>query len=45
MSYDEFKEIAQKEPAALKYIKRFMMGREFINNIKRYDIFNYIVIY
>lgn len=28
--------LLDKEPQAAKYVKRFMMGREFINNIPRY---------
>jgi len=31
--YDEF---ISKEPLAVKYIKRYMMGNEFINNLPRY---------
>ena len=31
--YDEF---VRREPRALKYIRRFMMGREFINNLPRW---------
>jgi len=31
--YDNF---IAKEPMSLKYIKRYMMGKEFINNIPRY---------
>lgn len=33
---DEYEEIKKKDPIALKYIRRYMMGREFINNIPRY---------
>ncbi|MEM7589774.1 MAG: type IIL restriction-modification enzyme MmeI [Myxococcota bacterium] len=32
----EKKEFAQKEPAALPYIKKYVGGREFINNEERY---------
>jgi len=33
---DEKNAFLQKEPKAEPYMRRFMMGREFINNIKRY---------
>lgn len=33
---EAYKEFCEKEPQALPYIKQFMMGREFLNNIKRY---------
>ena len=33
---EEKKEFLAKEPKAEKYFKRFMMGREFINNIERW---------
>ena len=33
---DERKAIISKEPQAEKYIKRFMMGREFLHNEERY---------
>ncbi|MCC8110673.1 MAG: antitoxin VbhA family protein, partial [Ruminococcus sp.] len=33
---DEYEDFIAKEPKAKKYIKRFMMGNEFINNKKRY---------
>ena len=33
---DEYDDFITKEPKAQKYIKRFMMGYEFINNKKRY---------
>lgn len=33
---DEYEEIKKKDPIALKYVRRYMMGREFINNIPRY---------
>lgn len=33
---DEFEEIKLKDPYALKFIRRYMMGKEFINNIERY---------
>lgn len=32
----EKEELIKQEPAAKQYIKRFYMGREFINNISRY---------
>lgn len=32
----EYDEIKEKDPIALKYIHRYMMGKEFINNIPRY---------
>ena len=36
LSPEEYEEFRNKEPQALPYIKRFMMGKEFINNIERY---------
>lgn len=36
LSEEEYKEFTEDEPQSLKYIRRFMMGREFINNIPRY---------
>ena len=33
---EEKEEFLRKEPRAEKYFKRFMMGREFINNIERW---------
>ena len=33
---EEYHSIAATEPGILKYVHRFMMGREFINNIERY---------
>ena len=33
---EEMLEFVQKEPNAKQYVKRFMMGKEFINNIERY---------
>ena len=33
---DDYEDFVAKEPKAQKYIKRFMMGYEFINNKKRY---------
>ena len=36
LSDDEFKELIKIEPTAEKYIKRYMMGNEFLNNIKRW---------
>ena len=35
---DEYEQIKENDPLALKWIRRFMMGREFINNIERYCI-------
>lgn len=32
----EYNEIKRNDPIALKYARRYMMGREFINNIPRY---------
>ena len=32
----DYADFVSKEPGAAKYIKRFMMGNEFINNIPRY---------
>lgn len=36
LSAEERQELINIEPKALKYIKRFCMGKEFINNIPRY---------
>lgn len=36
LSQEERDELLQKEPLAEKYVKQFMMGYEFINNVKRY---------
>jgi len=36
LSDDEYKELIELEPTAEKYIKRYMMGNEFLNNIKRW---------
>ncbi|MBT8911094.1 methylase [Lactobacillus delbrueckii subsp. bulgaricus] len=36
LSQNEKDELIAKEPMAKKYIKRYMMGRDFINNIYRY---------
>ena len=36
LSADERKEIIRKEPQAERFIKRFMMGREFLHNEERY---------
>lgn len=36
LSNEEYEELIEKEPLAKKYIKRFMMGNEFLNNIKRW---------
>lgn len=33
---DEYEKFKKNEPQSLKFIHRFMMGREFINNIERY---------
>lgn len=33
---DEYEEIKRNDPNSLKYIRRYMMGKEFINNIERY---------
>lgn len=33
---DEYERIRKEEPQSLKYVHRFMMGREFINGIERY---------
>lgn len=35
---EEYEQIKENDPLALKWIRRFMMGREFINNIERYCI-------
>ncbi len=35
---EEYAQIQKEDPDALKWIRRFMMGREFINNIDRYCI-------
>jgi len=36
LSEDEKNDLLQKEPGAEKFVKRFMMGYEFINNVPRY---------
>ncbi|WP_440454955.1 DNA methyltransferase [Psychrobacter sp. ASPA161_9] len=36
LSNDEYEELIIKEPLAEKYTKRYMMGNEFLNNIKRW---------
>ncbi|MBQ8288447.1 MAG: class I SAM-dependent DNA methyltransferase [Clostridia bacterium] len=36
LSPEEKDDLIQQEPHAAKYIKRFMMGYEFINNVPRY---------
>lgn len=36
LSIEQRDEIIKKEPQAQKYIKRFMMGKEFLHNEKRY---------
>jgi len=33
---DEYDDFVKKEPTAVKYIKPYMMGNEFLNNKKRY---------
>ena len=33
---EEYQEIKEKDPNSLKYLHRYMMGKEFINNIERY---------
>ena len=35
---EEYQLIKEHEPQSLKFIRRYMMGREFINNIERYCI-------
>lgn len=36
LSEDEYQDYIKKEPLGKKWIHRFMMGKEFINNIPRY---------
>ena len=36
MSQEEYEEYMQKEPQGRQFIHKYMMGREFINNIPRY---------
>ena len=36
LELEEYAELITKEPHAQKYIRRFMMGYEFINNAPRY---------
>ncbi len=36
LSNDEYEELIQLEPLAKKYIKRYMMGYEFLNDVKRW---------
>lgn len=36
LSQEEKNELVEKEPSAENFIKRFMMGYEFINNVPRY---------
>lgn len=36
LSNDEYENLIIEEPLAEKYIKRYMMGNEFLNNIKRW---------
>jgi hypothetical protein len=38
LSNDEYELLISEEPLAKKYIKPFLMGREFLNNIKRWCI-------
>ena len=38
LSDEEYKDLIAQEPLAKKYIKPFLMGREFLNNIKRWCI-------
>ena len=33
---DDYEEFIRREPKTKKYIKRYMMDNEFINNITRY---------
>ena len=33
---EDYEDFIRREPGVLKYIKRYMMGREFINNLPRY---------
>ena len=33
---EDYADFIKREPRAARYIKRYMMGREFINNIPRY---------
>ena len=35
---DEYQQIKKNDPEALSFLKQYMMGREFINNIKKYCI-------
>ena len=36
LSNDEYEELIQQEPIASKYMRPYMMGYEFLNNIKRW---------
>lgn len=36
LSAEEYEHLIKKEPSAEKFVKRFMMGNEFINSIPRY---------
>ena len=36
MNEDEYKKYSVEEPQGLQFVHRYMMGREFINNIPRY---------
>lgn len=38
LSNDEYEELIEREPLAKKYIRPFLMGREFLNDIKRWCI-------
>ena len=38
LSDEEYNDLIAQEPLAKKYIKPFLMGREFLNNIKRWCI-------
>ena len=38
LEQEEYQYIKKHEPQSLKYIHRYMMGKEFINNIERYCI-------
>lgn len=38
LSNDEYENLIEREPLAKKYIRPFLMGREFLNDIKRWCI-------
>ena len=38
LSNDEYEQLIKDEPLAKKYIKRYMMGYEFLNNVERWCI-------